>query len=137
MFRCALGGPKQRALVALLLLHANDVVPLDRLIDELWEGAPPPSAPAYVQNCVSRLRKVLGAESSRRGRPATGSASSPRRSTRAASSGSYGRRAGCRRASGPAALREALGLWRGDAAVRPRLLELRAGSDPPSRGAAR
>ena len=57
-----LGGPKQRALVALLLLQANDVVPLDRLIDELWEGAPPPSAPAYVQNCVSRLRKLLGAE---------------------------------------------------------------------------
>ena len=58
----ALGGPKQRALVALLLLHANDVVPLDRLIDELWEGARRRSAPAYVQNCVSRLRKVLGAE---------------------------------------------------------------------------
>jgi DNA-binding SARP family transcriptional activator len=56
-----LGGPKQRALVALLLLQANDVVPLDRLIDELWEGSPPPSAPAYVQNCVSRLRKLLGA----------------------------------------------------------------------------
>ena len=34
----ALGGPKQRALVAILLLHANDVVPLDVLIDELWEG---------------------------------------------------------------------------------------------------
>ena len=57
-----LGGPKQRALVAILLLHANDVVPLDVLIDELWDGTPPPSAPAYVQNCVSRLRKVLGAD---------------------------------------------------------------------------
>ena len=58
----SLGGPKQRALVAILLLHANDVVPLDVLIDELWDGTPPPSAPAYVQNCVSRLRKVLGAD---------------------------------------------------------------------------
>ena len=57
-----LGGGKQRALVAILLLHANDVVPLDVLIDELWDGTPPPSAPAYVQNCVSRLRKVLGAD---------------------------------------------------------------------------
>ena len=55
-----LGGPKQRALLALLVLHANDVVALDRLIEELWEEAPPPSAPAYVQNCVSRLRKELG-----------------------------------------------------------------------------
>jgi DNA-binding SARP family transcriptional activator/tetratricopeptide (TPR) repeat protein len=57
-----LGGGKQRALVAILLLHANDVVPVDVLIDELWDGTPPPSAPAYVQNCVSRLRKVLGAD---------------------------------------------------------------------------
>ncbi len=55
-----LGGPKQRALLALLVLHANDVVALDRLIEELWEETPPPSAPAYVQNCVSRLRKELG-----------------------------------------------------------------------------
>jgi DNA-binding SARP family transcriptional activator len=55
----ALGGPKQRALMALLVLHANDVVPLDVLIEELWDGPPPPSAPAYVQNCVSRLRKLI------------------------------------------------------------------------------
>jgi len=31
-----LGGSKQRAVLALLLLHANEVVPRDRLIDELW-----------------------------------------------------------------------------------------------------
>ena len=57
-----LGGPKQRALVALLLLNANDVVPLDVLIDELWGGKPARTAPAYVQNCVSRLRKESGAD---------------------------------------------------------------------------
>ena len=56
-----LGGETQRGLVALLLLNANDVVPLDVLIDELWDGKKtPPSAPAYVQNCVSRLRKGVG-----------------------------------------------------------------------------
>ena len=32
----SLGGPKPRALLAVLLLHANEVVPADRLIDELW-----------------------------------------------------------------------------------------------------
>ena len=34
----ALGGPKPRALLALLLLHANEVVPADRLIEELWKS---------------------------------------------------------------------------------------------------
>jgi DNA-binding SARP family transcriptional activator len=59
----ALGGPKQRALLALLALHANDVVPLDVLVDQLWDDRPPRTAPAYVQNCVHRLRRGLGAES--------------------------------------------------------------------------
>jgi DNA-binding SARP family transcriptional activator len=57
-----LGGPKQRALLAVLLLHANEVVSSDRLIDDLWGDQPPKTASAYVQNCVSRLRKVLGSE---------------------------------------------------------------------------
>jgi DNA-binding SARP family transcriptional activator len=37
----ALGGGKRRALLALLLLHANEVVPADRLIDGLWGERPP------------------------------------------------------------------------------------------------
>jgi DNA-binding SARP family transcriptional activator len=57
-----LGGPKQRALLALLLIHTGEVVSTDTLIDELWGDSPPRTAPAYVQNCVSRLRKVLGPE---------------------------------------------------------------------------
>src|SRR5919204_577139 len=57
-----LGGPKQRAVLALLLLRANDVVAADTLIDELWGERPPPTAGAYLQNCVSRLRKALGPE---------------------------------------------------------------------------
>jgi DNA-binding SARP family transcriptional activator len=55
-----LGGPKQRALLALLLIHANEVVSVDTLIEELWGESPPRTAPAYIQNCVSRLRKTFG-----------------------------------------------------------------------------
>jgi YVTN family beta-propeller protein len=55
-----LGGPKQRALVALLVLHANEVVSRDRLIDGLWGERPPPSAAHTLENYVSRLRKALG-----------------------------------------------------------------------------
>src|SRR6266513_999318 len=53
------GGGKQRSVLALLLLHANEVVSSDRLIDELWPHEPPPSATKIVQVHVSRLRKAL------------------------------------------------------------------------------
>ena len=56
----ALGGSKQRALLALLLLHANRVVSRDRLIDELWDGSPPDTASTALQVHVSQLRKALG-----------------------------------------------------------------------------
>src|SRR5262245_51362951 len=55
----SLGGPKPRALLALLLLHANEVVPTDRLIDELWGEDSPESAAAALRIHVSRLRKAL------------------------------------------------------------------------------
>jgi DNA-binding SARP family transcriptional activator/sugar lactone lactonase YvrE len=54
-----LGGAKQRAVLALLVLHANELVSLDRLIDELWGESPPDSAANLVQGYVSRLRKEL------------------------------------------------------------------------------
>jgi len=57
-----LGGPKQRALLALLLLHANEVVPRDRLIDELWGERAPETAATALQGYVSGLRKTLGPE---------------------------------------------------------------------------
>jgi DNA-binding SARP family transcriptional activator len=55
-----LAGARQRALLALLLLHANDVVSTDTLIDALWDGEPPPTAAKVLQNAVSQLRKSLG-----------------------------------------------------------------------------
>src|SRR5438045_7244672 len=54
-----LAGAKQRALLALLLLHANRVVSRDRLIDQLWGDEPPETAVTTVQVYVSRLRKLL------------------------------------------------------------------------------
>src|SRR5947209_10829049 len=55
-----LGGRKQRGLLAVLLVHANEVVSSDRLIDELWGEDVPPTAAKTVQVFVSRLRKALG-----------------------------------------------------------------------------
>ena len=54
-----LGGVKQRALLALLLLNANMTVASDRFVDELWGDAPPESARKMVQIYVSQLRKLL------------------------------------------------------------------------------
>ena len=56
-----LGGRKPRALLAILTLHANEVVSSDRLIDELWGERPPATATTALQVYVSRLRKVLPA----------------------------------------------------------------------------
>lgn len=56
----SLGGPKQRALLGLLLLHANELVPTARLVDELWGERPPATAVKTVQVYVSQLRKALG-----------------------------------------------------------------------------
>ena len=56
----ALGAPKQRALLAVLLLHRGEPVSTDRLIDEIWGEQPPASANKLVQGYVSNLRKVLG-----------------------------------------------------------------------------
>src|SRR6266542_716426 len=54
------GGSKRRAVLALLVLHANEVVGSDRLIDEIWGENPPRNAAASLHNHVSRLRKSLG-----------------------------------------------------------------------------
>jgi DNA-binding SARP family transcriptional activator len=58
----ALGRPKQRAVLAILLLNAGRVVSLDRLVDELWGQQAPPQALASVQAYVSHLRRLLEPE---------------------------------------------------------------------------
>jgi Transcriptional regulatory protein, C terminal len=54
-----LGGPRQRAVLALLLLRAGELVSSERLIDHLWGGQPPASAASTLHVYVSRLRKLL------------------------------------------------------------------------------
>jgi DNA-binding SARP family transcriptional activator len=56
-----LGSRKQRLVLAVLLLEANRLVPLDRLVDFVWGTAPPPSARGTVQALVSRLRAAFRA----------------------------------------------------------------------------
>ena len=58
----ALGGPKQRAVLALLLLQSDEVVSVGRLIDEVWGDNPPPSAGHSLEAYVSRLRSILAGE---------------------------------------------------------------------------
>jgi DNA-binding SARP family transcriptional activator len=56
----ALGGAKPAAVLAMLMLHANEVVSADRLIEDLWEGEPPPTAAKTLQVHISRLRRAFG-----------------------------------------------------------------------------
>ena len=119
-----LGSPKQRALLALLVLHANEIVSRDRLIEALWGETAPPSAAHAVEVYVSKLRKALA--------QAAGAGAAPRLETRAPGyvlelgAGALdldqferlryeGARALEEGRLEPAAakLREALGLWRG------------------------
>ena len=57
-----LGGTKQRAVLALLLLEPGRIVSVDRLIDALWGEHPPRTANTSLQNFISQLRKTLGAD---------------------------------------------------------------------------
>jgi DNA-binding SARP family transcriptional activator len=65
----ALGGRKPRALLAMLLLHANRPVSRDVLIDGLWGERPPAAAGHTLDGYVSQLRKLIGAERVRRSPP--------------------------------------------------------------------
>ncbi|WP_405059267.1 winged helix-turn-helix domain-containing protein [Kribbella sp. NBC_01505] len=112
-----MGGPQQRALLALLLLEANRVVSADRLIAELWADEPPVMARSLLHGCVARLRKVLavgGRQPLERRGPGyvlqvlAGELDLDRveaLADEAAAEPDEGRRAGL--------LREAAGLWRG------------------------
>src|SRR6266516_3980745 len=59
--RLPLGGARQRAVLALLLLHGNETLTRDVIIDQLWGEEPPNTAAKVLQNCISALRKELPA----------------------------------------------------------------------------
>ena len=115
----ALGGLKQRALLARLLVTANRTVSVDRLVDDLWGDAVPGTAVKMVQIYVSQLRKILPADVLVTRPPGylvevdpeaidVGRFDRLRRTGRAAlEAGEPGTAA--------ARLSEALGLWRGEA----------------------
>ena len=117
-----LGGRNQRAVLALLLLHANRVVSIERLAEDLYAGNTPVTAVTQVHRQVSELRRALGEsgvliETRPPGyliRIAPGDARpSPLRGAHG-----RGRRArwrGATRTAAVDALREALALWRGPA----------------------
>jgi DNA-binding SARP family transcriptional activator len=111
-----LGAAKQRALLAVLLLHPNQAVSASRLIDELWGEAPIASAAKVVQGYVSGLRKALGADAIATTPGGYMARVDPRRldAARFEALAAEGR---ARLQDDPAAagerLREALALWRG------------------------
>ena len=116
----ALGRLKERMVLAVLLLHANELVSRERLIDELWGAAPPPTARKAVNVYVSQLRKTL----SRNGRDPVATVDGGYRlladpglvdadRLRSLLSDARDRMAGGESAAASTLLRQALGLWRG------------------------
>ena len=118
-----LGQPKQRALLAILLLHTGEIVSTDRLVELLWGEAAPRTAPHSVQIYVSELRRIL--------EPLIGGTAiltrppgyllqvppdeiDARRFERMVADGAHALAQG-RRPEGVALLQDALRLWRGPA----------------------
>src|ERR1700743_478583 len=58
-----LGAPKQRAVLATLLMNRNRVVSVDALIDAVWGQSPVPAARTSIHSYVSNLRRLLGSPS--------------------------------------------------------------------------
>ena len=115
----ALGGPKPRALLAVLALEPKRVVSVDRLVEALWPGETPDTAAHAVQVYVSQLRKTLGAEMLPRRAPGYAlelelERVDVHRFVKLASDGHETLAAGDAAASATI-LREALALWRGPA----------------------
>jgi len=110
-----LGGARIRAVLGVLLLGRNTVVSVDRLVDAVWGEDPPPTAETALQNHVSRLRRLLGADAIATRAPGyvlrTGPGAVDVERFEALTERARG--AGPREAG--ALLREALGLWRGPA----------------------
>jgi DNA-binding SARP family transcriptional activator len=114
------GGPRQRALLAILLLHRSEVVSAERLIDELYGSRAPASAATSLRAQVSRLRKALHLEDlvqTRAGgyvlEPAADSVDADRFERLVAEARRL--RAGDEISDAAERFRDALGLWRGSA----------------------
>ena len=114
------GGPRPRAVLALLVLEAGRVVPAGRLAEEVWRGSPPPGAAKTLRSYVSRLRAVLNPDATLAARgggyvlsiePGLVDAV---RFERLAGAGQAAL-AGGEAAVAAARFRQALGLWRGPA----------------------
>ena len=58
------GGPQQRRLLAMLLVHRNAVVSVDRLIDTVFAGEPSPAAATTLRSYIARMRRVVDANGS-------------------------------------------------------------------------
>src|SRR5262245_50637912 len=109
----AVDAAKPRALLAILLLRANEPVSRDRLIDELWGSRPPSSATKVLQTYVSQLRRALAPDVIR----TVSSAYELRVDGGSFDLHRFEQLVGEARATAPAEanrlLREALSLWRG------------------------
>jgi basic membrane lipoprotein Med (substrate-binding protein (PBP1-ABC) superfamily)/DNA-binding SARP family transcriptional activator len=113
-----LGPPKQRALLAILLLRAGELVPSDRLVDLLWSGRPPRTAAHSVQVYISALRRSLGGEQIETRTPGyllhlDGARLDSAELERLVAAGSAAARAGDHDQA-VACYEEGLALWRGD-----------------------
>ena len=111
----ALGGRKQRSVLAVLLLHANDVVATERLVDEVWGDAPPATVAKSIQVYVSRMRKELGDGRLVTRPPGYALHVEPSELDLACFQALVAQAAGADPATAAAKLREALALWRGPA----------------------
>ena len=110
----ALGGQKQRAVLALLLLRANRVVSTDFLIDTLWGEAPPRTAATSLQNLISALRKLLGPTAVVTNPPGYRLVVAPESYDLARFERLVAEARGLEAEERAERLREALALWRGD-----------------------
>ena len=109
----ALDAAKPRALLAILLLHANEAVGRDRLVEELWAGHPPATAAKVLQTYVSQLRKALGTDAIVTGRAGYELRVDPGGVDLHRFEALLAEARGADPAAASALLQEALGLWRG------------------------
>ena len=109
----ALGGTKQRGLLAVLLLHAGEVVATERLIDELWGEAPPATVAKSIHVYVSKLRAQLGEDRILTRRPGYMLQADPSEIDLGRFEALLAGAAGAGPRDAAQALREALALWRG------------------------